>query len=118
MRGGKREGAGRKPKGEVITVNADGSIDPEIMTNYGDAVSFLLDIVNLQFQKLGVTKIPMSERIKAASELLPYTNQQKPKLVEAKHNHSWADQVRRAEQELAERASATSTSSPNDDSSS
>lgn len=102
-RGGVRAGAGRPKKAEVIEAPADGALLPEVMINYASGKDFLLDVVNLQFEKLGVKSIEMAQRMKAAVEVLPYTDQAKPKLVEAKHDHSWADRVRAAEAKVNSR---------------
>lgn len=77
-----------------------------IATDYADGVSFLLDVLNLRFDRLGLSKITSTDRMRAAIELLPYTNQAKPKLVEAKHDHSWAERVREAEAKHTQRQAA------------
>lgn len=102
-RGGAREGAGRPIQAEVMKAD---SIPMGIATDYADGVSFLLDVLNLRFDRLGLSKITSTDRMRAAIELLPYTNQAKPKLVEAKHDHSWAERVREAEARHTQRQTA------------
>lgn len=102
-RGGKREGAGRPTAVEVYQPD---TVSPEVVREYQDGLAFLLDVVNLRFDRLGTTKISSSDRMRAAIETLPYTNQAKPKLVEAKHDHSWAERVREAEARHSMRTTA------------
>jgi hypothetical protein len=94
-RGGARAGAGRPKKVDIVLVRGD--IPVEVMADYSSGKDFLLDVVNLRFDRLGVDRIATSDRIKAAIEVMPYTDQQKPKQVDAKVDHSWSKMVREAE---------------------
>jgi hypothetical protein len=88
----------------------------EVMQDYNSGKQFFLDVINLRFDRLGVTKLTMADRMKAASEVMAYTDQAKPKLVEAKHDHSWAQRVRDAEaRQSAEAAAAEATAGEGDD---
>ncbi len=98
-RGGARPGAGRPKKVAITEValaerKASGF---EICQDYIGGQEFLLDVINMRFDRLAVAEIDLNQRIKAAIELLPFTNQKMPTKVEAKVDHSWAEAVREAE---------------------
>lgn len=94
-RGGWRGGGRPKKVKEVVSADDAGLI--EARRKYDNGADFLLDVVNMEFEKLGVKTLTLDHRQKAAVELLPYKNQKMPSKVVATIDHSWADAVRDAE---------------------
>jgi len=98
MRGGKRQGAGRKPD----------EIDPRavmknlgMQTHYLSPLEFCLAVVNADKQMLGIAddeEIKLYTRILAANIAAPFMHQKLPAIVEQTVTHSWAEQMEKAEQ--------------------
>lgn len=103
--GGKRDGAGR-PEG------AGNKDHRYLMRQFGieetwlSPLEFCLAVMNNQFELLeikdqkglDVKSIPVQTRLEAARIASPYMHQKLPTIVEQTVNHSWAEQVQRAEQ--------------------
>lgn len=72
---------------------------------YIDPVEFCMALINadpLVLGRLGIFNPPsVTQRIEAARIAIPYTNARKPVEVLSKHEHSWVEEVNKAEDRLS-----------------
>lgn len=87
----------------------DGEYETFTRENWIDPVEFCQAIINADYDvltKVGIRKPPsITQRLDAARIAIPYTNKRKPVEINNKHEVSWVDEIREAEERLNSRLS-------------